>query len=232
MPEPRAILFDLDDTLYPYRAFLRSGFRAVGRRLAEERGLPARSVLKVLRRALIGGERGRELQALCARFSLPASIVPEMVEVIREHTPALRLPRQTLRVLTSLRGSWRLGVVTNGTPRIQRRKVAALGLVRLVDTVVFATEHGDGTGKPDATPFQAALERLGTSAAQTVFVGDDRHADIEGASAVGMNTIHLWSRGVECDCTAAGAGVHVNALAQVPETADRLVPLRTESHVI
>jgi putative hydrolase of the HAD superfamily len=230
--EPRAILFDLDDTLYPYRAFVRSGFRAVGTRLAEERGLPTRAVLKVLRRALVGGARGRELQALCERFSLPASIVPELAEVIREHTPSLRLPRETVSVLSSLRDSWRVGVVTNGTPRIQRRKVAALGLDRFVDTVVFATEHGDGRGKPDATPFQAALERLGTNAAQAVFVGDDRHADIDGAAAVGMRTIHLWTRDAACDCGSRAAGVHVNALAEVPATADRLVPLRTESHVI
>src|SRR5689334_905802 len=98
--EPRAILFDLDDTLYPYRAFVRSGFRAVGKRLAEERGLPTRAVLKVLRRALVGGARGRELQALCERFSLPASIVPELADVIREHTPSLRLPKETVRVLS------------------------------------------------------------------------------------------------------------------------------------
>lgn len=232
MRESRAILFDLDDTLYPYRQFVRSGFRAVCKCLAEERGLSPRAVLKVLRQALVGGARGRELQALCERFALPASIVPELAEVIREHTPTLRLPQQTRRVLSSLRGSWRVGIVTNGSPRIQRRKVAALGLDEFVDTVVFATEHGNGGGKPEATPFTAALARLGASAADSVFVGDDRHADIDGAAAVGMNTIHLWACDDACDCDTRGAGVHINALAQVPETADRLVPLRTESHVI
>ena len=58
MAERRAILFDLDDTLYSYRAFVRSGFRAVACQLAVERGLPAGRVLRVLRRALIGGARG------------------------------------------------------------------------------------------------------------------------------------------------------------------------------
>ena len=51
MSEPRAIVFDLDDTLYPYRAFVRSGFRAVGQRLAEERGVSVTSVLRALRQA-------------------------------------------------------------------------------------------------------------------------------------------------------------------------------------
>ena len=231
MPDPRAILFDLDDTLYPYRAFVRSGFRAVARRLAVERGLPFRSVLKVLRRALVGGARGRELQALCDRFSLPASLVPELTEVMREHEPTLRLPAQTVRVLADLRRSWRIGVVTNGTPRIQRRKIAALGLSSFVDTLIYATEHGDGRGKPAAPAFEAALARLGTTARQTVFVGDDRCADIDGAGALGLSTIHLWPEGRGCDCAAAGA-VHVQQLAQVPETADRLVRMKAEHHVV
>jgi hypothetical protein len=36
LPEPRGIVFDLDDTLYPYRAFVRSGLRVIGQRIARE----------------------------------------------------------------------------------------------------------------------------------------------------------------------------------------------------
>jgi len=50
--DQRAIVFDLDDTLYPYRAFVRSGFRAVACRLVADRGIPPAAVLRVLRRAL------------------------------------------------------------------------------------------------------------------------------------------------------------------------------------
>ena len=83
MPERRAIVFDLDDTLYPYRAFVCSGFRAVACCLAVERGLRAAAVLRVLRRALAGGQRGRELQQLCASFDLPESLVRPLADTIR-----------------------------------------------------------------------------------------------------------------------------------------------------
>ena len=89
--ESRAIVFDLDDTLYPYRAFVLSGFGAVARRLAHERGLPVRTVLRVLRRAFASSERGREVQAVCAKFSLPASMLPWLVAVMRDHPPSLHL---------------------------------------------------------------------------------------------------------------------------------------------
>jgi putative hydrolase of the HAD superfamily len=228
----RAIVFDLDDTLYPYRAFVRSGFRAVACRLAAERGLPPSTVLRVLRRALANGQRGHELQELCARFELPASQVASLAELIREHTPSLRLPRESVHVLRTLRTEWRVGVLTNGEPHIQRRKVAALGLGDLVDAVLFATECGDGNGKPAASAFHAVLDRLHADAASAVFVGDDPRTDIEGAVAIGMKTIHVMSYfGDDERCAAPGCHIHVRRLDLIPALAEQLVPARTEPHV-
>lgn len=223
MAETRAILFDLDDTLYGYRSFVRSGFRAVANRLAAERGLPARAVLRVLRQALIGGARGRELQVLCDRFALPMSLVPSFAAIIREHTPELTLPHDSRHVLQTLAARWRVGIVTNGSPHIQRRKIAALGLERCVDTIVFATEHGDGDGKPSAAAFETALARLSVEPASAVFVGDDWHADMVGASAVGMQTIHLLGRRPAMACDSLVCGAHLQRMSQVPAAADRLI---------
>ena len=43
--------------------------------------------------------------------------------------------------------------------------------------------------KPDKRIFECALERLGASAAETVFIGDSPDADIAGALAVGMKAV-------------------------------------------
>jgi len=230
--ESRAIVFDLDDTLYPYRAFVLSGFRAVAARLAAERGLPARNVLRVLRRAFAEGKRGQEIQALSARFGLPSSVVPWLVAIMRDHPPTLRLPRESANVLSALRTSWKVGILTNGPPEIQRRKVAALGLGALVDEIVFAEEYGDGTGKPGPMVFHAILDRLKTTPDGAVFVGDDPEVDIAGASAIGMKTIHVithWP--MYRDCGAAGCGIHVEQFELVPAIANQLVPIRTRYHV-
>jgi putative hydrolase of the HAD superfamily len=228
----RAIVFDLDDTLYPYRAFVGSGFRAVACRLAAERSLPPAAVLRVLRRALANGQRGHELQELCARFELPESLVGSLAELIREHTPSLRLPGESVQVLRTLRKDWKLGVLTNGEPHIQRRKVAALGVGDLVDAVLFASECGDRNGKPAPSAFRAALDRLNVEAASAVFVGDDPRTDIEGAAAVGMKTIHVTSYFGEHErCGSASCRIHVRRLNLIPAIAEQLVPVRTESHV-
>jgi putative hydrolase of the HAD superfamily len=164
---------------------------------------------------------------------LPAAMIPALVAVLREHRPALRLPRQSQQVLRELRPSWRIGVLTNGAPDIQRRKVAALGLTSLVDEVVCATEIGDGFGKPARTTFETALQRLGAVAPAAVFVGDDPDADIAGAIGAGLHAIHLVDDTRAGDrCGDSCRGVHVGRLGQVPALANQLVPARTDSHAL
>jgi putative hydrolase of the HAD superfamily len=191
--DARAVLFDLDDTLYPQRRFVLSGFAACARHLADAGHVEVRHAFRVLLAAWKGPRRGRELQACVEQFGLTESMVAELLEVMRGHPPSLRLPRGSASALSMLRPDWRLGIVTNGMPDVQRRKVAALGVGELVDTVVFANEHGTGLGKPDPAPFLEALTRLGVPADRAVFVGNDEACDIAGARAVGMRAIHAAS---------------------------------------
>ena len=227
MRKRHAIVFDLDDTLYPYRAFLRSGFVALARRLAEEQGLPVNRVVRTLSKAR-STNRGREVQTLCRTLGLPVRQAGRLVEMIREHTPALSLPRASARVLRRLRPEWKVAILTNGTPRIQQRKIAALGLAPLVDAVLFATKYGNGRGKPSRAPFEAVLARLGASPATTVFVGNDVRADMSGARRAGMHTIHLTAhdRGLK-NCAAPQCGIHLDRMANVPRAASRLLEPRT-----
>ena len=108
--------------------------------------------------------------------------MPELVTVIRRHQPALHLPNVSVDVLARARAEgWRLGILTNGLPDVQARKVRALGLDRLVDVVVYAQEWGSGKGKPERESFDVVRARLDTPPALTVFVGDDPWCDIVGA---------------------------------------------------
>jgi len=225
-PDRRAVIFDLDDTLYPLRRFVLSGFAAAARHLERARGLDGRAVFAELSRAM-RTHRGHELQVLAHRRRLPPSIVPDLVTVIRGHQPRLRLPRQTAYALGALRRGWQLGIVTNGFPDIQARKVRALGLDLAVDTVVYASEHGSGAGKPDREPFLEALARLGVAPDRAVFVGDDERCDLFGAGRIGMFTVYLggWRRRPVLP-RACCADAMVASLADVPDVAKQLVDER------
>ncbi|MDX6598900.1 MAG: putative hydrolase of the superfamily [Gaiellales bacterium] len=67
--------------------------------------------------------------------------------------------------------------------------LARLGLAEPFEVIVTAAAVG--AAKPDSRPFQAALERLGTRAAQCVHVGDDPVTDIAGARAAGLSAVLL-----------------------------------------
>ena len=92
--------------------------------------------------------------------------------------------REMLRDLKKARVP--VGVVTNGPTVMQWAKVRNAGVADLVDAVVVSEEFG--VNKPNPAIFKHALDLIGASAQETLFVGDNQEADIGGASGVGMRT--------------------------------------------
>jgi putative hydrolase of the HAD superfamily len=229
MPEARAIVFDLDNTLYPQEQFTLSGFLAVANLVEAEFGIPRDRAMRVLRGAR-SAQRGHEFQQLCRRFGLSPAIVPELVTVLRTHRPGIRLPMPSAIALRKLRPDWRIGVLTNGMPSVQRRKVDALALAPLVDAVLYAEEHAAG-GKPSPATFDAIRARLGVAADRTVFVGDDPAADISGASRVGFRTIYVSRTTHAWPAELPSPDAWVASVRAVPRVARELLTGRGWQHV-
>jgi FMN phosphatase YigB (HAD superfamily) len=79
--------------------------------------------------------------------------------------------------------------------------------------------------------FQTALRRLQADAERTVFVGDDLTADIGGARAAGMKTIHITAaRSAGADSGNCACGPHAQRLGAVPSLAEQLVPSGRTAH--
>lgn len=218
MKPARAVIFDLDETLYPERRFALSGMAAVAADVHRRHRVPRRVAFNLMLDALRHGRRAFLLQALCASCGVPESEIPRLVRLIRTHWPSLRLPASSRAVLKALRADWRLGVLTNGMPAIQERKIAALGVRSLVDAVIYACEQGGGGGKPDPAVFQAMCDRLRVHPAHAIFVGDDPWCDIAGAKRFGMRTIRI-RRGIHARAAVAPdneADAVVSGIAAVP----------------
>jgi putative hydrolase of the HAD superfamily len=216
-----AVVFDLDDTLYPRVRHVHSGFSAVARAIARRFDLDVSAVYGRLRAAHDQGYRGSELQRMCASFGLAETLVPDLVQIIRSHQPQIFFSYDAGEVLLALRvRGWRMAILTNGLPSTQAAKVRALGLHDLVDHVVYADEHAIG-GKPAVEPFLTVLNRLEVAPQNAVMVGDDCINDIEGARAVGMRTV-LVARG-DRPVHDGGADVVVNNLTRLPTVASALV---------
>ncbi|UCG59302.1 MAG: HAD family hydrolase [Phycisphaerales bacterium] len=92
-------------------------------------------------------------------------------------------------VLRELRPAYRLGLVTNGAPALQRDKLDGSGLEPYFDAVVISGEVG--VGKPDREIFCMTLEKLGTQPETTVAVGNSLRTDIAGAQQAGLRSVWL-----------------------------------------
>jgi putative hydrolase of the HAD superfamily len=129
---------------------------------------------------------------LMTRFKLPSGMAETLLDDYRAGFPnaCVLFPdaAQTLSLLHT--SGLKLGLITNGSIRMQSRKLQCLALSPLFDTVLIS--DAEGISKPDRQIFHRALERLNTNAAQAVFVGDHPDVDVAGARAAGMRAI--WRR--------------------------------------
>lgn len=99
------------------------------------------------------------------------------------------------RTLGEIDPQYRLAILSN-TRRATRSDIAVelgrLGIARHFFAIVTSSDIG--WRKPHPLAFEAALAALGVPAGRTVMVGNELEADVAGAKAMGMRTVHFcWS---------------------------------------
>lgn len=189
----RAVIFDLDDTLYPELGFVESGFRAAARFLEERRGVDRGASLAGMRGILARDGRGAVFDALLRERGIwSEDLVRALVCVYRGHRPAIRLYPDVRPLFSILRGNGLLlGLVTDGIGSVQRGKIEALRLPPLLDAIVCTDELGREHWKPSPVPFRVACELLGVEPRDAAYVGDDPSKDFASPNALGMLTIQV-----------------------------------------
>ena len=217
----QAVVFDMDDTLYPERAYVLSGFRAVAAWVEERAGIPATEGFGELRDLFEQGVHGDTFDRWLARHDLsPEEMVPELIQVYRDHEPTLTPYPEVPGVLDALRKRYRLGLVSDGYLAVQQRKLAALGLARCFDAVVFSDTWGRACWKPHTRPYHEVLCRLEVPGEDAVYVGDNPSKDFTGAHAMGMKTVRVRRpegvyRELEPTCPEERAMVEVGGVGEV-----------------
>ena len=105
----------------------------------------------------------------------------------------VRIDEHAKSALEKLHGQYKLGIVSNfAIPECVDKLLQRHGLDRFFNVVVVS--GAVNKRKPSPEIFEKALEKLGVSAEDTVFVGDTVDADIEGAKKAGMKAIYVERR--------------------------------------
>ena len=189
----QAIVFDMDDTLFPEQAFVLSGFRAVAQWAESIFPITFDESFKYLSNSYHSGVRGHTFNDWLSEFGLNAELLPTCINVYREHTPRIQPFPEMPAFLTNLRKSgYKIGLVSDGYLSVQQGKFQALNIARHFDAVIFSDEYGRANWKPSPIPYCAVLEKLQVLPAQSVYLGDNPKKDFLGAKRAGMDTI--WCR--------------------------------------
>ena len=189
----KGIGFDLDDTLYPEAAYVRSGFAAVAAAVGESPGQRAELEAWLLE-AFESGVRGDTFDRMLRRFPDLAGRVsiPGLVELYRQHDPAIGLDVEAAAVLSELISAGvRVGVVTDGPTAMQAAKVRALCLDRWCSPIVLTDALGAGMGKPNPAAFELVAAQWGLPVDELLYVGDNPLKDFVGPRRLGWATVRL-----------------------------------------
>lgn len=178
----KGVIFDLDDTLYSEKEYVKSGYKAVSDYLGGgyedklwcyfETGKPA--IDELLK------ELGRATEKETA------------LDIYRKHQPNIHLYKGVREMIEELRQRGKkVGIITDGRPEGQRNKIKALGLEDLVDDIIITDELG-GTQfrKPCDIAFRILTTRWRLNPAEMIYIGDNSTKDWQAPRQIGIR--FLW----------------------------------------
>lgn len=213
---PRAILFDLDDTLLvafgPAESQWRRVIGSLAKRLAP---LSEAAVIAAIQRSstelwadparhkhwrhrIVEARRRIVADAFAELAGLGHDIPDQLLcnliadEYNALHDAELRLFPDAHETLHQLkRRGVRLALITNGAAEPQRKKVIRFALAERFDHVQIEGEHG--FGKPEERAYTHAMSALGVGPGDTWMVGDNLEWEIAAPQRLGIHAI--WHDG-------------------------------------
>jgi putative hydrolase of the HAD superfamily len=205
----RAVLWDVDDTIFDYanadrvgmRDHLRAegladGFTSVGQALARWRTLTQEHWARFESGETDWeGQRRNRVRAFVGRGADNADSMDDAEadawfgRYIVHYEAAWALFPDTVPVLDLLAERYRHAVLSNSSLHNQDRKLRVLGVRDRFEAVVCAAELG--VAKPQAAAFHAACEALELPPHEVAYVGDQPDTDARGAEEAGLTGIWL-----------------------------------------
>jgi 2-haloalkanoic acid dehalogenase type II len=205
----KAVLFDLDDTLWPIAPVIAAAEISWHAWLAEHAPRVAQRFsideLRSRRMALLAQQpelaidlaRLRRI-ALQHAFELAGEDHVHIDGAMRHFMAARNAVTpyaDVLPALARLQGRHKLGVITNGNADLE-----VIGLDHHFHYTLSSAQFG--RGKPDPAIFLTACEALQVAPHEAVYVGDDLRLDVQGAQQAGLTAVWMNRGGSEAHLAA------------------------------
>ncbi|MFB7594528.1 HAD family hydrolase [Streptomyces sp. NPDC056160] len=198
----RAVVWDVDDTLFDYTTADREGMRAhlvaegllAGYGTAEEALARWREITDRQWARFAAGEvdfvtqRRDRTRVFLDRDLTDAEADEWFDRYVAHYEAAWALFPDVLPVLDALAASHRHAVLSNSSLTVQDRKLRVLGVRDRFEVLLCAAELG--VSKPEAGAFLAACDALRLAPHEVAYVGD--HPEIDGRGAADAGLLSVW----------------------------------------
>ena len=175
----KGVIFDLDDTLYSEKEYIKSGYKAVSDYLGGEYEDKLWAFFEAKKPAIdeLMRDLGREDEKA------------EVLKVYRSHKPDIHPYSGVAEMITELKEKGiKVGIITDGRPEGQRNKLKSLDLD--IDDVIITDELGGVQfRKPCDIAFRIMATRWRLNPADIVYVGDNPAKDFQAPQQLGMRCI-------------------------------------------
>ena len=178
------VIFDLDDTLYSEKQYVKSGFKAVAKVLGND---------EYAERLWFYFESGKKaIDELLNEIGRP-NMQSKCLEAYREQIPEIHLYEGVDELIQRLKNKGvKTGIITDGRVSGQEKKITALGLDKLVDDIIITDELGGVQfRKPCDISFRIMQRKWKIPFEQIVYVGDNLNKDFQAPKQLGMRSIYF-----------------------------------------
>ena len=181
------VIFDLDDTLYSEKDYVRSGYSKIAEAFPQ---LP--DLFEKLWSAFEGGKPAIDC-ALEEAGALTEDNKAKAIQTYRFQMPDITLYEGVREMLDRIKAEGKkLGMITDGRPEGQRAKIEALGIAPLFDEIIITDElGGPEKRKPCADAFALMKEKIDIPFERMVYIGDNIAKDFIAPEKLGMRSIYF-----------------------------------------
>jgi len=187
----KAIIFDLDDTLYLERDFVRSGFSYVASQCHQENGVNEMHIFNSLWGKFLEGARGNLFNLLIEENPDIGISLSDLIHDYRSHLPDINLIEGVKNLLIELKKDWPIALISDGYLKTQKNKLDSLGISGLFDIIMFTDSLGKKYWKPSPVPFNTVLNKLGVKPDESVYIADNVKKDFLFPNQSGMKSIRV-----------------------------------------
>ena len=182
-------VFDIDDTLYLERDYVRSGFAAVGHWAA--RWLALDDFGEQCWARFLAGDRQSIFNLALSASGIEATpeLLSALIETYRTHQPTIALAPDADKALNAISRIASLAVITDGPASSQSRKAEALGLSAFAAPIILTEVLGKGFHKPHPRAFELVSKRC--PATLYVYVADNPLKDFAAPKQLGWLTVRV-----------------------------------------